>query len=126
RVRFRPAGAATCQPRATPWEPRNPRSTMPCKGATRNRSRPQALAPNPRKVLRGGNVLWGPFRAGVILISGSQGVALGWPVAAPSGRRTKAPLQNGRVGLVCSSMRNFLAGVIVESGLLPGGLLSLV
>ena len=36
------------------------------------------------------NTMFGPFRAWVFTFSSSQGVALGWYVAAPSGRNPRS------------------------------------
>ena len=73
-----PEGAATFQPRATPWEKGTP------------------ITPALK-----GHDMFGPFRAGFLGNSHTQGVALGWNMTAPSGRiPRKAQLQNLRFRLV--------------------------
>ena len=42
----------------------------------------------PSDARRGSNAVWGPFRAGVLGYSGSQGGALGWTGAAPFGAKS--------------------------------------
>ena len=75
-VRFRPEGAATHQPRATPWESIHQTDTSPERA--RHMRIPASVSP-----FQG----WGRRRSLL-----PQGVALGWIVAAPVGRQMTASL----------------------------------
>jgi len=73
---LRPEGAATYQPRASPWEEEVKPTTSPVR-ATHHREQARSL-------LRA-------FRADRRVRLHSQGVALGWYVATPSGRKSEHP-----------------------------------
>jgi hypothetical protein len=73
-----PEGGTTNQPRATPW------------GGRRSMKRPSPERAAQLRAHRGGTTLFRSFRAGAIrCVPSPQGVALGYYVAAPSGRKAK-------------------------------------
>ena len=81
----RPNGAATCQPRASPWGPEHDKVA-----ALKGRNRQILESPSSFRLMNGTlgiDRLYRPFRAYWSYALPTQGVALGCHVVAPLGRR---------------------------------------